>query len=103
MNLTEIEERAAKATPGPWKVYGGKIWKCSYPCKIVLKGDQIDNLIGNQSDIEFVVNAREDIPALIARVKELEEIVVKYETKENNQKADEVGDYEDLNAGGMNP
>jgi hypothetical protein len=51
--LTEIEARVSAATPGPWTTYDDD----------------------SEADAEFIAHAREDIPALLAEVKQLREQV----------------------------
>jgi hypothetical protein len=99
MNLDEIEARATAATPGPWKVYEqpirfhtgtadveqmiGQAWdhpqmKAPYPVIGVATHIDFDTrkpvsvVRFADNTAEFVAHAREDVPALIARVRELE-------------------------------
>lgn len=90
IDIKAIRERAEKATPGPWKQTGafgqlferatdddkdlstilGEVWHA--PFKKLTEQQQID--------IEFIINARQDIPALLAYIEQLEaaaRIVVK--------------------------
>ncbi len=76
--LSQIEERVAKATPGPWRRDG---------CYIVrdISGEDFEGWenvlsLGNSlacqkqsiRNLEFVANSREAIPYLLSKVKELE-------------------------------
>jgi hypothetical protein len=82
--LAAIEARANAATPGPWRevAESGDWWiehtnddtrEWEYVCSAGL----IDPQAGpwkRQEDIDFVVAARTDIPALVAEVRRLREI-----------------------------
>ena len=85
MNLDEIEARANAATPGPWFVHEsdrpGDYWTVSadpdwpFECEVFDDGSA-GGEYGPACSIEdrdFLVAARTDVPALIARVRELEE------------------------------
>ena len=66
--LKEIKERAAKATPGPWRAEGSFIFDENHsgwwpPLVEVHK---------NAGNAEFVAHSREDIPHLIRRLEETE-------------------------------
>ena len=74
--LEAIRKRAEKATPGPWRraIGAGQQMRCiealkqkvvvEYPFAVA----QIDAV-----NMEFIAHVREDIPALLAEVKRLEE------------------------------
>jgi hypothetical protein len=67
--LQEIEQRAAAATPGPWRKGIGNSSRevCSQwpaPCHLIVEGY-------NSDDLKFCAHAREDIPALVAEVRRL--------------------------------
>lgn len=68
--LKEIEERAVKATPGPWKAY-------TEVASHMLKGpppvDPTDGcgLFARREDAEFIAHARADIPWLCDLVRKL--------------------------------
>ncbi len=72
--LAQIEERAAKATPGPWEMeidwryeyYSTFSWACGPETTA-----QDDDENQASSDADFIAHAREDIPALIAEVRRL--------------------------------
>lgn len=87
MNLDEIEARANAATPGPWTYHDG----CGYvevpPCGAIefkpgwersvhflarVHNNHVEGEDGLGFDGAFIANARTDVPALIARVRELE-------------------------------
>jgi hypothetical protein len=64
MNLDEIEARANAATPGPWKYCADSD---------AIKGTNALIVRGARSNSgPFIAAARTDVPALIARVRELE-------------------------------
>lgn len=79
LDLDDIQARADAATEGPWTAHtagerGGDHW---YICD---EGESIAHVSANdgvnedqrEPDAEFIAHAREDVPALIARVRELE-------------------------------
>jgi hypothetical protein len=87
MNLDEIERRANAATPGPWTYHDG----CGYvevpPCGAIefkpgwersvhflarVHNNHVEGEDGLGFDGAFIAHARTDVPALIARVRELE-------------------------------
>jgi hypothetical protein len=87
MNLDEIEARANAATPGPWTYHDG----CGYvevpPCGAIefkpgwersvhflarVHNNHVEGEDGLGFDGAFVASARTDVPALVARVRELE-------------------------------
>lgn len=87
MNLDEIEARVNAATPGPWTYDEG----CGYvevpPCGVIefkpgwersvhflarVHNDHVEGEDGLGFDGAFIANARTDVPALVARVRELE-------------------------------
>ncbi len=70
--LKEIEERASKATKGPWfkEVDGDQPWFW------VTGTDKSADAIASYTepaDAEFIVHARTDVPELIAYVRKLQE------------------------------
>jgi len=83
MNLDRIERRANAATKGPWGFsYGDRRYIADPSTDIV--GEVAPPYSGqtmcvfavasaNQGDSEFIASARTDVPALIARVRKLEE------------------------------
>jgi hypothetical protein len=87
MNIDEIEDRANAATPGPWTYHDG----CGYvevpPCGAIefkpgwersvhflarVHNNHVEGEDGLGFDGAFIAAARTDVPALIARVRELE-------------------------------
>lgn len=71
--LNEIKERAEKATSGPWlALYEGtnaEIYSTKTAediCEITAKDEY------HAEDAEFISNAREDVPALVAEVERLQ-------------------------------
>jgi hypothetical protein len=87
MNLQEIKEREAKATPGPWEYLPGEFnyddEAENHPGSIhqVETGDNrgwwiaaIEELFEGQTlaNADFIAHAREDIPALVAEVERLQ-------------------------------
>jgi len=82
LNIKEIEDRVSNATAGPWAVDSNT--KCireggdpsvSFRKQIHLefwKNPSEPNSIHNQdNDLNFIAHAREDIPALLACVRDL--------------------------------
>jgi hypothetical protein len=63
--LTAIEARANAATPGPWKDNRAA----------GISGDGGEPVIGLPCNVDFVINARTDIPALVAEVRRLRGIL----------------------------
>lgn len=82
INLDRIERRANAATQGPWGFsYGDRRYIADPSTDIV--GEVAPPYSGqtmcvfavasaNQGDSEFIASARTDVPALVARVRELE-------------------------------
>lgn len=80
MNLDEIERRANAATPGPWTVYENAEPLDYWTVQDAGGKDVFDD--GSASaeygqtcsiaDRDFLAAARTDVPALVARVRELE-------------------------------
>lgn len=82
INLDRIERRANAATKGPWGFsYGDRRYIADPSTDIVgevapLYSGQTMCVFAvasaNQGDAEFIASARTDVPALVARVRELE-------------------------------
>lgn len=77
LNLDAIQARADAATEGPWARSGHDIGHVVYdsegPCELagpVMLGHVIGE--AGYEDAEFIAAARQDVPALIARIRELE-------------------------------
>ena len=87
IDLDAIERRANAATPGPWTYHDG----CGYvevpPCGAIefkpgwersvhflarVHNNHVEGEDGLGFDGAFIANARTDVPALVARVRELE-------------------------------
>lgn len=64
--LKAIEKRAEKATPGPWEIDKGHLWRAG-SCQQIIATEQC-----NPTDMDFITHAREDIPALLTEVKRLQ-------------------------------
>ncbi len=78
--LNEIELRCSLTKPGPWKAYikgrdfdsGESIIKTgniNY-----YEGEDIELFGASEHDLEFMANAKQDIPKLIATIRELMKI-----------------------------
>lgn len=70
--LQAIEERANKATPGPWMevAESGEWWLSGpEPTHFVMSTNASEDIL--QADIDFIAHARADVPALIAEVRSL--------------------------------
>lgn len=76
-DLKAIEDRAAKATPGPWSARGRDVEYSSKDIRVatVDGGYFTEGKSGaNQEiDAEFIAAARTDIPELVAEIKQLSE------------------------------
>lgn len=79
--LLEIEQRANAATPAPWWMARADYDPVAHhqPYLIRYRYDDVPTWIaesskrkGAKADFAFIANAREDIPWLLARVRELE-------------------------------
>lgn len=77
MDLGPIEKRANAATEGPWKRDAEQddtpVVYRDHPAvagaaEVIFTADW-----GTEADAEFAAHARQDVPALVARVRELEE------------------------------
>ena len=71
MNLEQIKRRAEKATAGPWAVEGGQVMNETRGYAVCLIGDYAAGA-NDEADAAFIAAARSDVPALVARVEELE-------------------------------
>jgi hypothetical protein len=80
LDLEALEALANAATPGPWSVEIGAVWAGTDD--LVASGFDDSNAAGSVdlvgrvfyvSNASFIAAAREAVPALIARVRELEE------------------------------
>jgi hypothetical protein len=70
--LAEVKERAAAATSGPWEICPGDgsvgTSSAEYGPNNNLKMEIADITSARWTDSEFIANAREDIPRLVAMV-----------------------------------
>lgn len=82
--LNAIKKRAEKATSGPWKVYQDEFStrisselihpQLKGPAPVITEAHDVHGVIGiyiSANDTDFIVHAREDVPALIAEVERL--------------------------------
>ena len=82
LDLDGIEARCEAATPGPWTMRDGwgftdESMRCervagAEQTTVLRASERTSCLEGRREDFEFIARARTDIPALIARVRELE-------------------------------
>jgi hypothetical protein len=81
--LQEIDERAVKATPGPWSKFteDGSAFICHDELKNPYMGmvaDAAQNTFASEQEklnATFIAHAREDVPALVAEVRRLRAMV----------------------------
>ena len=83
--LQAIRERAARATPGPWrtstlKSYVIPPWGYKYKVAQLGGSEELPGVIARSDeylphDTDFVAHARQDIPALLAEVDRLRNII----------------------------
>lgn len=94
--LEEIKARVEAATDGPWEWIGKDLETKDYKGPSILEFEcetsfglsgASPNLLAKESDKEFIVHAREDIPYLLDRIKDLE---AKLAVANENIKHDEV-------------
>lgn len=73
INVDAIEARTAAATPGPWKVHG-RLPSCVVEDREIKKGEPWRRVVTDttRENAAFIAAARTDVPALCARVRELE-------------------------------
>jgi hypothetical protein len=69
--LDEIEQRAKRATPGPWTSFIEGRDHTSGSSFIRTAGDDIELAGATIDDQDFIAHSRQDIPALIAEVRRL--------------------------------
>lgn len=78
IDLKAIKARADKASPGPWFIFGRKGTEVldGHPdydsSEYIVPSNDMHPEKMRPENAEFICHAREDIPALIARVEELE-------------------------------
>lgn len=71
IDVKAIRERADKATPGPWAYYERGCREFGYDLTLP---SGIRGAYEQEADADFIVHAREDVPALCDRVDQLEAI-----------------------------
>ena len=72
--LNEIKERCDKATEGPWLANGTSDYTEIYDANAWGKALAPLALVGsNPKDADFIAHARQDIPALLAEIKRLQQ------------------------------
>ncbi|OZE35666.1 MULTISPECIES: hypothetical protein [unclassified Rhodococcus (in: high G+C Gram-positive bacteria)] len=82
LDLDALEARASKATDGPWNVYDG--WSNDHSTRTRGIGSSaipesecvFEDPYLVSTDADFIAHSRTDVPALIARVRELEPLVL---------------------------
>lgn len=76
LDLDAIQQRADNATPGPWDSNGGcEIYTTAEANTMQLwigGTERFHDSNAGQVNADFIAHARQDVPALIARVRELE-------------------------------
>lgn len=73
--LVEIATRCDRATPGPWSSYVEGRDHISGDSFIMTGGDDIYLTGASANDQDFVANARQDIPMLIAEIYRLRDLL----------------------------
>jgi hypothetical protein len=75
-SLSEIEERCRKAYHGPWQIRHGAIigkdMRSPLSHLIVDANERVDD---PSADLEFIANARQDIPALLETIRFLQVLI----------------------------
>lgn len=86
--LNAIKERVAKATQGPWEYDEDErgIWN---------KGgfNYLGTVTLSHNSAEFIAHAREDVPALVAEVERLRQVLEFYAKQENWKRHNTSGPY----------
>lgn len=71
--IEEIRKRAEKATDSPWRIEkSGYVCNAGFWTEDTLIMPDISSDVYEEADAEFIVNAREDIPKLLAEVARLQ-------------------------------
>ena len=73
--LIEIAARCDRATSGPWRSYVEGRDHTSGDSFIMTAGDDIYLTGGSVHDQDFIANARQDIPMLIAEIRRLHDLL----------------------------
>lgn len=71
LDLDAIKARAGAATEGPWLNYGGE----NYAIISAPEIDELAHVGSTNNDAEFIAHARTDVPALLAEVERLRQVV----------------------------
>ena len=74
-SLINMERRCAQATPSPWKSSVEGRDHSSGDSFIMTGGDDIYLTGASVDDQDFIANARQDIPMLIAEVRRLQNLL----------------------------
>lgn len=79
LNLDPIRRREQAATPGPWTVEWDTddVSDVPFPVSLGPIGYLEHHGANETADVEFIAHARQDVPALLTRVAELETQVAK--------------------------
>ena len=84
--LTEIADRAASATPGPWEASGSTVWRSTgdgtptdFSGVAVAYVPPLADPQEGRPDADFIAHAREDVPYLLGEVARLIADVTKHE------------------------
>ena len=72
--LNAIKERVAKATPGPWLVEESR-YEGRFNAASVDENYDLPACLMGIEDAKFVTHSREDVPALVAEVERLREVL----------------------------
>ena len=93
-DLDEIQDRADKATDGPWETHEdapGEWLIRDVPS--AEKGDLVGHAEAlDESDAVFIAHARTDVPALVAALRRVEKLLAMYEKDEREHMRD-FGQY----------
>lgn len=78
--LDEIRTRVERATPGPWRAWIEGRDHTSGSSFIMTgcegaRGEDIELTGASESDFDFIANAREDVPKLLAEIERLRALV----------------------------
>ncbi len=80
VELEKIEKRAEAASPGPWTINAAR--DVISATTTVFFGEPTSEgnhgICGEPADLVFLVNARSDVPALIAAIRALQEEAIRY-------------------------
>jgi hypothetical protein len=104
--LTEIEQRAAKATPGPWTTAKPPAdidgWPTGSTIACVARGQCVyaypPGGIFPENDRRFIAAAREDVPALCRQLREMREKLRELRETIADGSAEVTGDLKNASA-----